>query len=160
MTRPDPKPTAGKQQGAVSDTPLRGLVGYNIRRASNAVQADLARTLEPFSLRMITYSALVLVVENPGLRQAQLAAGLAIERSNLVLVVDDLESRDLITRNPMPNDRRAYALQATLAGRRLCEQASGAVRAHEEKFLVGLGGAEREALNTALQAIERVLGDG
>ncbi len=139
----------------VSDATLRDLAGYNIRRASTAVQADLARTLAPFDLRMITYSALVLIVDNPGLRQTQLAEALAIERSNLVVVIDDLERRALIGRNPMPNDRRAYALTATLAGTRLCRKATRAVRAHEARILAPLSEEERQLLAGALRGIER-----
>lgn len=139
----------------VSDATLRSLAGYNLRRASNAVQSDLVEALAPFKLRMITFSALVLVVDNPGMRQSQLADALAIERSNLVVIVDDLEARDLVTRNPTPGDRRAYALRATLAGRRLCEKALRAVIAHETRVLRRLSGDEISTLVSALQAIRR-----
>ncbi len=143
----------------VSDATLRDLAGYNIRRASNAVQADLVRTLAPFELRMITYSALVLIVDNPGLRQTQLAEALAIERSNLVVVIDDLERRELIGRNPMPTDRRAYALTATLAGTRLCRKATRAVRAHEARILSLLSEEERQVLASTLRRIEQAAND-
>jgi DNA-binding MarR family transcriptional regulator len=141
---------------SVSDASLRKFAGYNIRRASNVIQADLAAVLEPFGLRMITFSALVLVVDNPNLTQSQLAGALAIERSNLVVVVDELESRDFIVRNPVPNDRRAYALTATLAGRRRCEKVSEAVRDHEARLLAGLTAAERDGLAALLARIERL----
>jgi DNA-binding MarR family transcriptional regulator len=155
--------TRPAQAADVSVETLRGLTGYNIRRASGAVQADLARTLAPFSLRMITFSALVLVIDNPGMRQSQLADALAIERSNLVVVVDDLEGRGLVTRDPTPEDRRAYALRPTQAGRRLCEKALRAVEAHEARMLRHLTKAEILALVQALQVVQRdveAAGDG
>jgi DNA-binding MarR family transcriptional regulator len=139
----------------ISDETLRGFAGYNMKRTFNAVQADLARTLEPFGLRMITFTALILIVDNPDLSQTQLAGALAIERSNLVTIVDDLEKNGWITRNPAPNDRRSHALRATLVGRRLCEKSVQAARAHEEKLLAGLDEAETAALISALQKIER-----
>lgn len=148
-----PAPNKTEAPWTESDEALRSLVGYRMRRASNAVQADLARTLEPFGLRMITFSALVLIIDHPGMRQSQLASGLAIERSNLVPVMDELERRELINRNPMPNDRRAYALRATLAGQRLCEKAMAAVQAHEERVLRGLSEDERDILMRALQTV-------
>ena len=144
----------------VSDETLRAFAGYALKRASNVIQADLARTLEPFGLRMITFTALTLIADNPDLSQTQLAGALAVERSNLVTIVDDLERNGWITRNPAPNDRRSHALRATLAGRRLCEKAVRAVQAHEDKLMAGLGAAERSMLIEILGRIERSAGDG
>ena len=79
------------------DATLRNFVGYRMKRAFNVVQADLTKTLKPFDLRMLTYTALVLIVDNPGLRQSQLADAMDIERPNLVVLIDELERRDLNT---------------------------------------------------------------
>ncbi|GAB4350375.1 MAG: MarR family transcriptional regulator [Oricola sp.] len=145
---------------SVSDETLRGFAGYNMKRAFNVIQADLARTLEPFGLRMITFTALILVADNPGLSQTQLAGALAVERSNLVSIVDDLEKSGLVVRNPALNDRRSHALCATLAGKRLCEKAVHAVRAHEARLLACLDARERAALVAALQQIEESAAGG
>lgn len=139
----------------VSDATLRGFVGYHMKRAMAVLQADLNKALKPFGLRMVTYSALVVIVDNPGLRQAQLADALAIERPNLVVILDDLEERGLITREKVPTDRRAYALMATLKGRRLCEKATRANRADEARLLAGVEPAQREAAIRVMQVIER-----
>lgn len=141
------------QPAQVRDDRLGGLLGYGLRRASNAVQADLAETLKPFDLRMITYTALVLVVDNPGLSQTQLAAAMDVERPNLVVIVDELERRDLITRDRVPTDRRTYALTATLAGGRLCDQAGTAVRQHEARIFGALSEEARILLAESLRHV-------
>ncbi|MFZ2102728.1 MAG: MarR family winged helix-turn-helix transcriptional regulator [Oricola sp.] len=138
----------------VSDETLRGLAGYSIKRASNVVQADLARTLQPFGLRMITFTALILIVDNPDLSQTQLAGALAVERSNLVVIVDDLEKAGLIIRNPSATDRRSHALRATPDGEDLCVKAMAAARAHEKKLLSGLDPDRLAALIEAMRTIE------
>ncbi len=138
-----------------ADTTLRQFSGYAMKRAFNAIQADVNATLEPFGLRMVTFSAIVVIVDNPGLRQSQLAEILAIERPNLVLIIDDLENRKLITRERAPDDRRAHALNVTLKGRRLHDKALKAVKDHEARMTAGLSLEEREALIAALFAIER-----
>ncbi|MEK9723428.1 MAG: MarR family transcriptional regulator [Rhodospirillaceae bacterium] len=120
--------------GAASDALLDGFLGYHIKRASNVIQADLARTLKPFELRMITLSALAVIAGNPGLRQADLAAALEIERPNLVAVVDKLQRRGLIVRERDATDRRAHALSPTPAGRRLLAKALAAVHEHEARL--------------------------
>jgi DNA-binding MarR family transcriptional regulator len=150
-----PQSGSAPQASTVSDASLRGLFGYTLKRTFNAIQADLALTLRPFDLRMITYSLLAVIVDNPGARQSQLAQVLAIERPNLVVLLDELERSEHITREREIADRRAYALTCTLAGRRLYEQARVAVLAHEAKFLQELDAGQTDAIIASLRKIER-----
>lgn len=138
----------------VSDDTLRGFVGYQLKRTFNVVQADLAKTLKPFKLRMLTYTALVLIVDNPGLRQSQLADAMDVERPNLVVIIDELERRELIIRDRVPTDRRAYALKATLAGRQLYEKAVAATTAHEKRLLQDMDADTRSRMIEALKLIQ------
>ena len=139
----------------VSDGTLRSFAGYSMKRAFNVIQADLAETLAPFGLRMMSFTALILVVDNPGLRQTQLADALAMERSNLVTIVDQLEERGWIARKPVPSDRRSHALQATAEGVAVCRKAVAAAKAHEARLLAGLDAAETEKLKAALMTVEK-----
>lgn len=122
----------------VNDETLSDFLGYHMKRAFNVIQSDLTETLRPFELRMLTFTALVLIVDNPGLSQSQLADAMDIERPNLVVIIDELEQRRLIVRDRVRTDRRMYALKATLAGRRLNKKALEATKAHEAKLLTGL----------------------
>ncbi len=153
MTDPSKKPVEGAPVTWVSDRTLRNLFGYQMKRTFNVIQSDLARTLKPFELRMLTYTALVLIVEHPGMRQSQLAEAMDIERPNLVAIVEDLAQRGLVDRNTVPTDRRAYALFATPAGQTLCANAIAAVEAHETALLQHLD-ADMQA--TALEAMRRI----
>lgn len=114
---------------------LNGFVGYHMRRASKLILSDLAETLSEFSLRMTTYSALTIICENPGLRQSQIALALSIERPNLVVILDELEQFELITRNKVPTDRRAFAFYPTEEGNKICTQSTKAIQSSEEKLL-------------------------
>ena len=161
MKKTASKPSSPGAVTKVSDDILRGFLGYNLKRAFNVVQADLLQTLKPFELRMLTFSALALIVENPGLRQSQLATAMDIERPNLVVIIDELEQRELITRNRVPTDRRAYGLKATLAGRQLLEKAVAAVKEHEEALLRDIDAETRATVAAAMRAIQRSKpGDG
>lgn len=137
-----------------ADKTLRQFSGYSMKRAFNAIQADVNATLKPFRLRMVTFSALVIIVDRPGLRQAQLAEVLSIERPNAVLIVDELESLEFITREREPDDRRAYSLTATLAGLRVLDNALDAVRKHEERMTAGMSESQRHSLIAALMRVE------
>jgi DNA-binding MarR family transcriptional regulator len=113
------------------DRSLGRFHGYMMKRAFNVVQEDLTRVLEPFGLRMLSFSALLVVVEHPDITQTQLAQALSVERSNIVVLLDGLQAAGLVNRNPAPNSRRAHALRATSAGQKLAQKALTAVDAHE-----------------------------
>lgn len=148
-------PVQSGVSGSISDETLRSFAGYAMKRTFNVVKADLARVLEPFGLRMMTFTALILIVDNPDLSQTQLAGALAIERSNLVTIIDELEKNGWIARNAAPNDRRTHALRVTPDGLTLFETAFAAAQAHEAKLLSALDDNEKSALFSALQKIER-----
>ncbi|WP_417625529.1 MarR family winged helix-turn-helix transcriptional regulator [Pararhodobacter aggregans] len=136
------------------DSILRVFMGYDMKRAFAAIQTDVNAVLAPFGLRMLTFSVLSVIRDNPGLRQTQLAEILAIERPNLVLILDELEGLDLVTRTRARDDRRAYELKVTLKGRRLAERSFVAVTEHDDRMARGLSDEERAALHRALRQIQ------
>ena len=136
------------------DADLRRLAGYNIKRASGAIMAGVNRTLAPFGLRHTTYSALSVIAASPGLKQVDLSEILAIERPNLVQIIDELEAAALITRTRSAGDRRAYELHVTLPGRRKLQHASAALTDFDARLTDGLTDLERDLLITALQRVE------
>jgi hypothetical protein len=48
---------------------LRAYAGYHLKRAYHVFKGDLDCSLKEFDLRMVTYSALALIVDTPGLRR-------------------------------------------------------------------------------------------
>ena len=139
------------------DSVLRQFLGYRMKRAWMLIQADLSQVLKPFELRIVTYSILQIVVSSPGMRPSQLAEALAIERPNLVALLDDLIRRDLLRKERDPADRRAVLLHPTEAGQTLCTQAHAAIAAREAHFLQGLSDEAiiqaRSALSTVVRNI-------
>lgn len=140
---------------ATTDAALRRFLGYRLKRAYNTLRSDMLVRLEPLGLRITTFSSLLLVVENPGLRQSELACALDIKTSNMVAIIDDLENHKWIVRKPMPADRRALALYATAAGKTLCKKAERLTVKHENSLLNNLTDAELNTLSTLLEKIEK-----
>ncbi|MEW6302539.1 MAG: MarR family transcriptional regulator [Verrucomicrobiota bacterium] len=96
----------------------------------------------------------VLGDEAEGLSQVELSQRLIMHRSNVTGLVDRLEARGLVRRDAAPDDRRAYRVRLTAAGRKLlkailphyyrtAEQVWGAMPAARAKQLV----AELEELS-------------
>ncbi len=134
---------------------LQALLGYQIKRAYNHVQNDLSETLAAFDLRVLTFTALVMIKENAGTSQSKLANALQIERPNLVAIIDELENRELIVRERVVHDRRAYSLVVTKTGSQLCVSALNAVKAHEKNMFSCLTAADKKALTKMMLRIRQ-----
>ena len=91
--------------------------------------------------------------ENEG-PQDLLAECLAIERPNLVQILDELQRPGLIERARDARDRRVYLLRATPDGLTLVATAGEALRAYDERLTKGLSVKERAALIAALRRVE------
>jgi len=151
------KPARGTKTtiGVVQDD-LLGLVGYNIKRGYMRISADFSETLATLDLRQRTFSVLSLVVANPDINQSDVARSLGIERSGTVVIVDELERRDLIRRDKVAGDRRAYALHASDTGKTVYKQALERIKAHEDKMLINLSHDERDMLRALLARIHHL----
>lgn len=153
------KTPAPVTKGSHNDSGLRRFVGYSMKRAYLIIENDLNRILATRGLRITTFSALSIIINNPDLTQTQLADALNIERSSCVVVVDTLENMDLITRNKVVGDRRTYALRPTLSGLNFMKRLQAEVDAHEARLLASLTEEEKQSLTSILEKIERAGAD-
>jgi DNA-binding MarR family transcriptional regulator len=94
-------------------------VGPAVRLLRNDLTVRVARAQDPFGLHSGALSTMVLVQANPGCSQSELAHQLAMDKSMLVAIVDDLESRGLATRSRSTSDRRRNSLALTPQGERM-----------------------------------------
>lgn len=137
------------------DNKLRRLTGYRLQRANSAFAARVNKILARFGLRRTTFAALEIVNDMPGLRQSQLAEALAIERPNIVRLIDELERESLLERRAAASDRRAYALRITSRGRELLNRAREAVETLDNLLTSDLTPSEKQLVHRAIEAIER-----
>jgi DNA-binding MarR family transcriptional regulator len=131
--------------------PLETRLGYQIRRASMAMMASLARRLGETGVTAAEASILILVASNPGVTQTDIARSLAIKRANMVPLVNGLMARGLLEREPA--DGRSHALHLTKAGAQAARQAQRQMQAHDTQFFGGLSEAERRKLSGLLSGI-------
>ena len=150
----DQHSTAGAPQE--TDRHLSGFIGYAMKRALSIVQADFARALSDYDLRAVSFSALSIIVGEPGLTQTQLADALQIERSNLVTIIDELAGRGLIIRAPVAQDRRRHALMPTTAGQQLAAKAKASAAEHESSLFACLTEAEKIELQRILRKFRKL----
>ncbi|MGW3792854.1 MarR family winged helix-turn-helix transcriptional regulator [Micromonospora arida] len=103
------------------------------------------------------YHILAVVVHEEVPTQGALAARLAIDRSVLTYVIDDLANAGLIERRPDPQDRRARRVVATERGRQTLAEAERRVAHAEDHVLGGLPEEQREVFrDLAARAAEAI----
>src|SRR5947199_5744778 len=85
-------------------------------------RADLPTVASEFELSPAQCHVLHLIEPDRLIPMGRLAAALACDASNVTGLVDRLESRGLVRRQPSPEDRRVKALQLTPRGARMRAQ--------------------------------------
>jgi len=131
------------------------------RRDLAAMFAPLARALiareEPVlqahGISMWRYLVLTALAEQPVRTQAALAQAISADKSRIIGVLDDLQQRGLIRRQPDTADRRVHLLSLTPAGDKLRRSVEAAIRGSEEEVLAALPAADREAFLRSLKAL-------
>lgn len=154
MTEPMPEVIAQADREGVSAHHLSGLVGYHIRRASNAMVADFAEQLQDFGIRPTQFAMLSILAENPGINQGMLGRTLAVQRANMVPLVSELMDRGLVERRDVPGDKRAFALHLTEDGDLMFDRCRKRIAAHERRMLSRLDEIERGWLIRLLARID------
>lgn len=89
----------------------------------------LVGVLTPLGLKLPQYDILANVYRDPGLSQQRLAEKLIVGRSNLSMLLPDLEERGLVLRADDADDKRIRRLFLTPAG---AEITAAAIAAHAE----------------------------
>ena len=93
--------------------------------------------------------------------QQTLADLLAVDRSTMVVFVDELERMAHVRRGRNPSDRRAYAIELTESGAEIQREAATLLDACERRYLEPLTAAERRQLLDLLRRlVDRGLQDG
>lgn len=139
--------------------PLSAFLGYALRRAQLAVFDDFFRTVADLGLRPAQFGLLVVINQNPGLKQTDASAALGIQTPNFVGLVDELEKRGLAQRLPAANDRRSHALHLTKAGEVLLKRVMAKQAEHEDRMTARIGKAGREQLFELLEKLSQTEGE-
>lgn len=158
MMAATPDSTPGKKAAPLSvdqvDTSyLEGLLGYNARRAALAVIEVFLQRMAVYDLRPVDFSVLSLVAHNPGITSRQLCSTLGILPPNLVGMINALEKRELIARQPHPRDGRATGLHLTDSGASLMRDAERTAAELEAEVASRLTATESRTLLRLLKKV-------
>jgi DNA-binding MarR family transcriptional regulator len=136
-------------------------ISYVIARLERAVRAQINERLSPQGLTTLQYTTLsVLGSRGQPLSNAQLARRAYMTPQAMIEVLNALEAKGLIRRDPHPNHRRVYPASLTDEGRRVLTVCDASVEEMEEEMLAGLEPSQREAFAEWLKECVRALHAG
>jgi DNA-binding MarR family transcriptional regulator len=110
--------------------------------------------LAAHEISMWAYIVLTALRDEPMRTQAALAKAIGADKTRIIGVLDDLQKRGLIEREPDPADRRVRLLALTAAGRRLHAAVQAEIRAAEKILLSQVTAADRTAFLRTLRALD------
>jgi DNA-binding MarR family transcriptional regulator len=131
----------------------RTSVAFLLAQVGARAAQDFTKALLPLKLSPADAGILRLLSQSPGTSQQDLARKLNMHASRLVAMIDSLEERALVVREPNAQDRRIYSLRLTNAGEERLRAIGEVARDHNEAICFGLDPAERATLAGLLQRI-------
>ena len=143
---PDDLPTHPSAEAPVTE--FAGQLFFRLWRATHTRTAEALGTV---GVTPALFAILNVIGAREGVIQQELGTALAIDRSTMVALIDQLEGAGLAKRRPSAKDRRAREIVITAKGRRLLERARGLIGEVEDEVLAGLTSGEREELMTLLR---------
>jgi len=129
------------------------MAGFLLAKAHALFHERANAVIDSDRLTIKHFGCLTVIADEGPVSQQVLSARMRVDRTTMVAIVDDLEGAGLVERERNPEDRRAYALEATHAGRAWIEDKRGALMAAQEELLSVLDAGERRALVDSLQRL-------
>jgi DNA-binding MarR family transcriptional regulator len=128
-------------------------LGYLLKQAQLRYGEMAVADLAPLGIRPHEWAALSCLDEPHQRSQKQIAELLGIDRTTMVALVDDLQAKGLVERQPQAADRRKNIVSLTSEGRKLMHRGARLLDDCEQRFLAALGAADAEQLKHALAIV-------
>jgi DNA-binding MarR family transcriptional regulator len=128
-------------------------IGQLLFVATQAAQNLATEQLQPLGLSARGWGVLSTLSESGPLTQTELAIALAIDRTAMVYLLDELEQNGLVERVRNPDDRRSFLIHLTGDGQRTQRTAATALAGAADTLLRPLDPEERGLLRTLLTRI-------
>jgi DNA-binding MarR family transcriptional regulator len=128
-------------------------LGHLLKQAHLRFTELASAALAPLGVGVREWAALLCLHDERELSQAEVARLLGIDRTTMVALVDELQTKGLVTREPRADDRRKNRVQLTAAGREILHEGEQLADEIERKFLAVLGEQGAVRLKRALQTV-------
>ena len=139
------------------DAPPWLRVESTLMATARLVREAFDARLAPLDLNLTQASLIGYVAEFGPTTQTRLADQLGIGRAQIGSVVDRLEARGAVQRQPNPTDRRVWLVEITDAGRELAARITEIDEVLRAELRRGIGREERQALAWVMTRLQQNL---
>ena len=134
---------------ARAPAPLAENLGWLLSQASYALATELTAGLAALGVSPRGYCVLSTALTG-GLTQTEIAQAVGLDKTTMVVTIDELERAGLAERQPAATDRRARVIGVTKAGERKVSEAREVVERIHADVLGSLPARERKSFMDAL----------
>ena len=131
---------------------LSGNLGWLLTQAHFNLVSEVAAALEPLGVSNRGYHVLA-TARGGEFTQKELAERIGLDKTTMVVTVDELEETGLAERKPSSTDRRARVIAVTKAGERTVAQGQKIIDRIQGDVLESLPPKERKVFLEALGAL-------
>jgi len=135
--------------------PLAANLGWLLGQASHALKTELTAALESLGVSPRAHHVLATAMRGE-YTQTELAGIVGLDKTTMVVTLDELEALGLAERRPSATDRRARVVAVTKAGARKVRQAEEIAQRIQADVLESLPPRERQAL---VEGLARLVAD-
>jgi DNA-binding MarR family transcriptional regulator len=141
--------SAGASERQAPPAPLASDLCWLLSRASHALTTELTAAMEGKGMSPRAHGVLATAMTGE-YTQTELAKIVGLDKTTMVVTLDELEAAGLAERRPSPGDRRVRVIAVTAAGKRKVREAEAVMDRVREDVLSGLESQEREVFLQAL----------
>ena len=126
-------------------------------RAEKAVVRELTRMLAPLDLKIGQLDVMMNIYRHPGLSQPDVARRLLVGRSNITMLLPQLEKQGLIRRESDARDKRVMRLYLTSEGEERLMQALSVYGDLIDRVMAQSTPEECDAMGEQMRRVEEML---
>ena len=142
----------------MADFELIRFLPFRLNRLAAEISEELAALYaERFGIDIPQWRVLATLSSGGGRTAQAIVASTRTHKSTISRAVEALSRRGLVESIRSPDDKRAFYLHLTAAGRRLFRQLEPLVLDYERRLLARLSESEGRALDKGIGALERAL---
>ena len=131
----------------------------SVVQAEKAIVRSLSKALQPFDLKLAQLDMLMNLYRHPGMSQHDLARKLLVGRSNITMLLPQLEKQGLLTRESDPRDKRVLRLTLTQQGEDLLMEALKVYTELIDRVMAQSSPAQCDAMGEQMRRISEMLKD-
>lgn len=126
-------------------------------RAEKAVVRALTKALAPLDLKIGQLDILMNIYRHPGMSQHDVARRLLVGRSNITMLLPQMEKQGILRREGDARDKRVMRLYLTEAGERLLMEALKVYSTLIERVMAQSTAADCDRMGEQMRRIEEML---